>query len=970
MSRRRVVLLLVCCGLLAGGFDRLAAGQDAYDRWMRQFFQLRDADRKIEAERTLRQAIAVARQQGNAQRLIEALKYRAIVLIPLGHYDEAQASIVEAMALATKHFPGNQGVLMQVEYVVGWVAQFRGEYAEAEASYLRAIQMAENLRPPNRGTARLVRTFLGQVYQAQGRYAECERLMLELLPGARADGDPVLVLLTLGEVAIGQGKLHRAEQYYREAWSVSARINGRDDSVTASVETGMSRVYSLQFRWNVAKQMLDHAIPILERVSGPDSMELADALLSRARCIHMLGDAVGALADMERALAIQERAYEPDHPELSDSVKILGYSYFLNGEHEKAERLLRRAVVLAEGDGGATMQGGMLVEALVSLARVLGETGRWDEAGAVVERAVDLEQAWPVPWANRMEMWLVLAESLWRRGRQEEALAAVERSMESAELQRSQTSLSDTGRAHFFATFSECFEKKVEWEIARGNLGAAFATMERMRARAFLEELALSDRGVMQSGSEADRRREVELKTEITRLEQQLDLAADEGARVEISEALHYSQNLLANHWKEVRNADPVYRELISSGKQEFAGVEEVREVLLGERDVMLAYSFGHFGGYVAVITQKAMELRPIVLDEAQAETLGVAAGPLVDLRLREMMMNGKGDGIVERLADSARAAEVVPELAALWEVLIPAEVREDLIGGAYARLVVLPDGALSFLPLEALVVETADEEVRYLLDAGPPVMYGPSATVMLNLARRSDDKGIEETPLLTLGDPAYRLAASGSSTRANTRLNLTRLPYSGRESQWVKEVFGKQGVEAVQLLGAEATEGKLRQAIAGRELVHLACHGMSDNALGNLFGALALAPGQEADNPENDGLLTLAEIYQLDLNACELAILSACVTNYGPQNQGEGTWSLSRGFWWRGRGVASNWVVDDEAGASLISYFCSAIAQARERGEAPDYAKCLQDAKRWIRKQQKWTSPFFWATFSLVGRH
>ena len=406
------------------------------------------------------------------------------------------------------------------------------------------------------------------------------------------------------------------------------------------------------------------------------------------------------------------------------------------------------------------------------------------------------------------------------------------------------------------------------------------------------------------------------------------------------------------------------------SSEQEFADIEQIRKDLLGERDVMLAYLFGHFRGYLAVVTQNRVEVQPIELDPEQAKVLGVEAGPLVNLNLLEMMMNSEGDGIVERLADPERADSVVTQLATLWEVLVPVKLREELVSGEYERLVVLPDGALSFLPFESLVVE-ADDDVRYLLDLGPPVAYGPSATVMLNLGRRGAAKGHEASPILTLGDPAYRLAARENGNRGSTRLNLTRLPYSGRESQWVKEVFGKRGSESIQLLGAQATEGNLRREISGRELVHLACHGMSDDAFGNLFGALALAPSRQSGNPEDDGLLTLAEIYELDLDACELAILSACVTNYGPQNQGEGTWALSRGFLVAGarRVVASNWVVDDEAGASLISYFCSAIAQAKERDEEPDYGLCLLKAKRWVRKQEKWSSPFFLGDVLVGGR-
>ena len=70
-------------------------------------------------------------------------------------------------------------------------------------------------------------------------------------------------------------------------------------------------------------------------------------------------------------------------------------------------------------------------------------------------------------------------------------------------------------------------------------------------------------------------------------------------------------------------------------------------------------------------------------------------------------------------------------------------------------------------------------------------------------------------------------------------------------------------------------------------------------------------------------------------------------------------------------RVVASNWLVDDEAAASLVYYFCSMVAQqeppATQAGPI-DYAKALCDANRWIRKQAKWQHPYYWATFTMVG--
>ncbi len=65
---------------------------------------------------------------------------------------------------------------------------------------------------------------------------------------------------------------------------------------------------------------------------------------------------------------------------------------------------------------------------------------------------------------------------------------------------------------------------------------------------------------------------------------------------------------------------------------------------------------------------------------------------------------------------------------------------------------------------------------------------------------------------------------------------------------------------------------------------------------------------------------------------------------------------------------VASNWLVDDEAAASLVSRFCGGLAQSEKAGKVVDYAASLQEAKRWVRKQEKWRSPYYWASLVLVG--
>ena len=76
------------------------------------------------------------------------------------------------------------------------------------------------------------------------------------------------------------------------------------------------------------------------------------------------------------------------------------------------------------------------------------------------------------------------------------------------------------------------------------------------------------------------------------------------------------------------------------------------------------------------------------------------------------------------------------------------------------------------------------------------------------------------------------------------------------------------------------------------------------------------------------------------------------------PSKKGEGAWALSRGFLVSG---------SHRAAASLVSAFCSGVAKGEKAGQV-DYAQALHTAKKWVRDQEKWQSPYYWATFVLLG--
>ncbi len=167
------------------------------------------------------------------------------------------------------------------------------------------------------------------------------------------------------------------------------------------------------------------------------------------------------------------------------------------------------------------------------------------------------------------------------------------------------------------------------------------------------------------------------------------------------------------------------------------------------------------------------------------------------------------------------------------------------------------------------------------------------------------------------------------------------------------------------------ATEFNLRRALPGRTYLHLATHGLVSQQRRSLFSALALtAPPDMEQGSLNDGFLQLYEVYDLDLKGTQLAVLSACRTNVGSKVSNDGVFALSRGFLAAGvpRVVASQWSVDDDSTAELIGSFFDQIAAARRAGEPLDYARFLREAKRRVRRQEGWRSPYHWAPFVLIG--
>jgi CHAT domain-containing protein len=175
---------------------------------------------------------------------------------------------------------------------------------------------------------------------------------------------------------------------------------------------------------------------------------------------------------------------------------------------------------------------------------------------------------------------------------------------------------------------------------------------------------------------------------------------------------------------------------------------------------------------------------------------------------------------------------------------------------------------------------------------------------------------------------------------------DIADLPWVREEAWRIAALFP----EATVLTGADATLDRVRRELAGRDILHLATHGVfrSDNPT---YSALELA----------DGWFTVGELAELS-SGRGLVCLSACHTGMSGVGPGDELLGLTRAVLGAGAStlVAALWAANDDTAPAFMEAFYAGLQAGTGR------AASLRDAALATREREP--HPYFWAPFILVG--
>lgn len=944
------------------------------------FFALSEYGRALDF---YKQALSVSRAASDGHGVMQALNRAGYVHVNTDNngrallYFRRVRDFYSKGRAAARPTLEDQREVAQVNNNLGEVYYYRGDFTKAKEYFNRALQMQAKTGD-RRGQA-LAHLNLGYMYSDSGDLYNSLAHISHSLKLWRAVGDlrgEAHSNRAHGMVLTFQGETQDAFDAYKRALQLFRVIGDRQGEAAALNSLG--KIYEDLNEPQVALDNYTLALKLFQQSGNSDAEAVTRYYVGRA--YQSLKDP-RALEYYGQCLA-QSRALGKRRVENYALVGIASMHatggrkpQALEG-YGKALRFYRR---MADRRGQAYV--------LSSIGDVYFASADQDRALDVYRRALALSRE-AGDHRGETSMLYKVARAERDHGDMEQALASIKEALRISESLRTKVVRKDL-RSSFFASVNDQYALYIDllMQLHRrypsGDFAAAaLQASESARARTLLETLADARVGVQRGVAPELLERERTLQQALAaKAERQVLLRVASGHDAE-SEELEVETRRLTTEYQEVR------AEVMEQGLRNATLVQpvplrldEIQSTLLDDDMILLEYSLGEERSYLWAVTAHSFSSHTLP-PRSEIESLAHEVYRL----LAESEAKGPGPSAPGQ-ADSPDA--VYWKTAAVMSRMLLRDVAAQLKG---KRLLVVPDGALQYIPFDALPVPTEPSA-----DAGEPVplvveheiVRLPSVSTLVALRRReARSKANPEKLVVVLADPVFerddprfqhggdlasQTAQAAQVEAMQLRASLRAVERKGQDSTLSRLPFTLQEANAIMAVAPADGRAMITGFAASREsvvggglrdyrIVHLATHSVINSRHPELTG-IVLTMLNERGTHEN-GFLQLHDIYGLDLSA-NLVVLSACSTGLGEDIRGEGLVGLTQGFLYAGTDsvVASLWKVDDRATAELMQHFYRAMLQ---EGLTP--AAALRAAKQSMWRERRWRSPYYWAAFVLQG--
>ncbi len=762
-------------------------------------------------------------------------------------------------------------------------------------------------------------TQIGSIYRSIVEPQKSLDYFAQALPLWRALGDrrnESTVLNNIGTVYSLLGDSPKALNYFQQALPL-ARASGNQRVETAAL-TNIGIVYNLEDQPQKALEYLNQALAITH--------ERGDRRTEAAVLTHT-GSAYSALGDQSKAVEFLERALQlrvavSDRP--GEAITLNHYGRALSKEPQKALDYYGKALPIWRAVGDRNGE----AAALYGMARAESDLGNLSRARELTESALAI-------------------------------INTIRTRVASPDL-----------RASYFASVQDLFKLHIDLlmqlhrrQPTAGFDVAALKTYEQARARSLIDMLAEASADIRQGVDPALLARERSLQQTLNaEAERQVRILGSPHTEESAGAVRRRIEDLLTQLSAievELKAHNPRYAALTQPAP---LGLAEIQTAVVDSETLLLEYSLGEERSYLWAVTANSVssyELPSRAVIEAAARRcydLLTARNQLVKFETADEKRErvGKAD------------AEYPSAAAALSDMLLGPVAAQF----GRKRLLVVPDGALEYLPFAALAAPGQKAFVPLIVEH--EVTSIPSASTLAVLRQELQGRAPVEKVVAVFADPVFdksdervtgNLSRNAGGHHAAEELpSLQRLPYTRQEAEAILALAPPNGRKSA--LGFEANRAAvMSEDLSKYRIIHFATHSFLDSMHPEL-SSIALSMVDRQGRPQN-GYLRAHEVFNLRLGA-ELVVLSGCRTGLGKEVKGEGLYGMTRGFMYAGskRVLVSLWDVQDQATARLMSDFYRGLLGPKR----PSASSALRAAQIATWRDARWQAPYYWAAFVLQG--
>ncbi|MEM1181646.1 MAG: serine/threonine-protein kinase [Acidobacteriota bacterium] len=361
-----LVVLALIVGLVARTFEARRADRAAAEALKAQedtrqvveflvgLFEVSDPEQSLGATVTARELLDKGAERVRTEledqprakaRLLDTM---GVVYGRLGLSQEATTLLSEA--LVVRRTDGDDLEIAETLLHLG-NARFEDSETEVARRHLEeALELRREALGPRHPLVAEVLDALGQLHEVAAEYIRAEELLEEALDIRTEhfgpDGDPTLKTLNhLALVINNRGDYAAAQAIFERLLASRERLHGPEHPEVARVLNALGIAVYLQDLHAEAEVHLRRSLAIREKIYGGTHRMVAQSLTNLANVLLEQDRKEEGLATMERSIQVLEAVYGGElHNSVAIALHNLGDYYVREGELERAEELLRRAL--------------------------------------------------------------------------------------------------------------------------------------------------------------------------------------------------------------------------------------------------------------------------------------------------------------------------------------------------------------------------------------------------------------------------------------------------------------------------------------------------------------------------------------------------------------------------------------------------------------------------------------------------